>query len=73
MTIRLSRQIPKENVHVETTCFCFKKMYINWENTAVTVISGIETEMPIEARVSIFTNNDLTTIGDDHFEINLVA
>ena len=45
MTIKLSRQIPKENVHMEITCFCFKKMYINnWENTVVTGILGIETE-----------------------------
>ena len=26
-----------------------------------------------EAKVSIFTDNDLTHINDDHFEINLVA
>ena len=29
--------------------------------------------MPIEAKVSIFTDNDLTHINNDHFEINLVA
>ena len=29
--------------------------------------------MPTEAKVSIFTNNDLTNNKDDHFEINLVA
>ena len=29
--------------------------------------------MPTEAKVSIFTDNDLTHIDDDHFEINLVA
>ena len=29
--------------------------------------------MPSEAMVSIFTDNDLTDINDDHFEINLVA
>ena len=29
--------------------------------------------MPMEAKVSIFTDNDLTHINDDHFEINLVA
>ena len=29
--------------------------------------------MPPEAKVSIFTDNDLTHINDDHFEINLVA
>ena len=29
--------------------------------------------MPTEAKVSIFIDNDLTHINDDHFEINLVA
>ena len=29
--------------------------------------------MPTEAKVLIFTDNDLTHINDDHFEINLVA
>ena len=29
--------------------------------------------MPTEAKVSIFTDNGLTHINDDHFEINLVA
>ena len=29
--------------------------------------------MPTEAKVSIFMDNDLTHINDDHFEINLVA
>ena len=29
--------------------------------------------MPTEAKVSIFTDNDLTHINDDHFKINLVA
>ena len=71
--IRLSRPIPKENVHMETTWCFFKTMHINWENTVVTGISGIETEMLTEAKVFIFTDNDLTTIGDDNFEINLVA
>ena len=27
----------------------------------------------MEAKVSIFTDNDLTHINNDHFEINLVA
>ena len=39
----------------------------------VTGISGIKIDMPTKARVSIFTNNDLTHINDDHFKINLVA
>ena len=29
--------------------------------------------MQTEAKVLIFTDNDLTHINDDHFEINLVA
>ena len=71
-SIRLSRQIPKEKVCIDTSC-CFKMMHIDWDNTVVTGISGIKMEMPTEAKVSIFTDNDLTHINDDHFEINLVA
>ena len=48
-------------------------MHIDWDNTIVTGISGIKTEMPTEAKVSIFADSDLTHINDDHFEINLVA
>ena len=48
-------------------------MHIDWDNTIVTGISDIKIEMPMEARVSIFMDNDLTHINDDHFEINLVA
>ena len=48
-------------------------MHIDWDNTVVTSISGIKIDMPTEAKVSIFKDNDLTHINDDHFEINLVA
>ena len=72
-SIRISRQIPKESVCIDTTCFCFKKMYVDWDNMIVTGITGIKIEMPTEAKVSIITDNDLTHINDDHFEINLVA
>ena len=48
-------------------------MIIDWTNTEVTGISGIRIEMPYEARISIFTDNDLTHITDDHFQINLIA
>ena len=58
---------------METTCFCFKKMYVDWDNMVVTGISRVEIKMPIEAMVLIFMDNDLTHINDDHFEINLVA
>ena len=36
-------------------------------------VSGIRIEMPNEAKISIFTDNDLAHITDDHFEIKLVA
>ena len=39
----------------------------------VTGISVIRIEMPSEAKISIFTDNDLTHITDDHFENKLIA
>ena len=48
-------------------------MIIDWTNTEVTGISGIRIEMPNETKISIFTDNDLTHITDDHLEIKLVA
>ena len=66
--IHLSREILKESVRIETRCCIFKQMIIDWINTEVTGISGIRVEMPNEAKISIFTDNDLT-----HFEIKLVA
>ena len=48
-------------------------MHIDWDNTVVTGISGIKIDMPTEAKVLIFTDNDLTHVNDDHFKINLVA
>ena len=71
--IRISRQISKEKVCIDTSCFCFRTMHIDRDNTVATSILGIEIEMLTEASVSIFTDNDLTHINDDHFEINLVA
>ena len=35
-------------------------MMIDWTNTEVTGISGIKIEMPKEAKLLIFTDNDLT-------------
>ena len=70
---RLSKQMLKEKVCIDTSCFCFKMMHIDWNNTIVTGISGIKIEMLTEAKVSIVKDNDLTQINDDHFEINLVA
>ena len=48
-------------------------MIIDWMNTEVTGISGTKIEMPNEGRISIFTDNDLTHINDDNFQINLIA
>ena len=48
-------------------------MIIDWMNTEVTCIWGIRIEMPNEEKILIFTDNDLTHITCDHFEINLVA
>ena len=48
-------------------------MIIDWTNTEVTSISGIRIEMPSEAKISIFTDNDLAHITDDHFEIKLIT
>ena len=71
--IPLPRPIPKESVRIETCCCIFKLMIINWTNTEVTGIPGIRIEMPNEAKISNFTDNDLTHITDNHFEINLVV
>ena len=48
-------------------------MHIDWDNTMVTGISGIKIDMPSDAKFSIFTDNDLTHLNDEHFEINLIA
>ena len=72
-SLRISRQIPKERVRIETCCLCFKMMHIEWDDIKVPGISGIEVEMPRMAKVSIFMDNDLTNVNDDHFEINLMT
>ena len=71
--INLSRHTQKESVRIETHCCIFKGMIIDWINTEVTGISGIRIEMPNEAKISNFTDNNLTHITDDHFEINLIV
>ena len=48
-------------------------MRVNWSNITVTGISGMTIDMPGIAKVSIFMDNDLTHITDDHFEIKLIA
>ena len=71
--IHLSRPILTESVRIKTCCCIIKRMFIDWTNTEVTGISGIRIEMPNEAKIFIFIDNDLTHITDDHFEIKLVA
>ena len=48
-------------------------MRVSWSNITITGISGITIDMPKIEKVSIFTDNDLTHITDDHFEIKLIA
>ena len=48
-------------------------MRVNWSNIIVTGILGMTIVMPEIAKVSIFMDNDLTHITDDHFEIKLIA
>ena len=71
--IQLSRPIQKDDIHIETVCCIFKRIRINWSNINVTGISGTMINMPGMAYVSIFTDNDLTHITEDHFEIKLIA
>ena len=60
--IQLSRLIQKDDVQIETVCCIFKQIRINWLSINVNT-----------AYVSIFTDNDLTHIAEDHFEIKLIA
>ena len=71
--IKMSRPIQKEDVQIETFCCIFKCIRINWSSINVTGISGTMITMPDMAYVSIITDNDLTNITEDHFEIKLVA
>ena len=48
-------------------------MRVSWLSIIVTGISGTTITMSDIAYVSIFTDNDLTHITDDHFEIKLIA
>ena len=71
--IQLSRPIQKEDVQIETVCCILKWIRINWLSINVTGVSGTMTTMPDTAYVSIFMDNDLTHITEDHFEIKLIA
>ena len=71
--IKMSRQIQKEDVQIETFCCIFKCIRINWSSISVTGISGTTITLPDIAYVSIFMDNDLTNITEDHFKIKLIA
>ena len=71
--IQLSRPIQKDDVQIETICCIFKWIRINWSSINVTGISRTMITMPDMAYVSIFTDNDLTHITEDHFKIKLIA
>ena len=49
ISIRLSQQIPKDKIHIDTSWCCFKTMHIDSDNTEVTAISGVKIDMPAEA------------------------
>ena len=71
--ICMSRPIQKEDVQIETFCCIFKRIRINWSTIIVTGVSGTTITMPDTAYVSIFMDNDLTHITEDHFKIKLIA
>ena len=71
--IQMLRQIQKEDVQIETFCCIFKHIRVKWLSIIVTGISGTIISMPDIAYVSIFADNDLTHITEDHFEIKLIA
>ena len=71
--IHMSRLIQKEDVQIETFCCIFKCIRVNWSSIIVTGISRTAITMPDIAYVSIFMDNDLTHITEDHFKIKLIA
>ena len=71
--IQLLRMIQKDDIQIETFCCIFKHIRINWSSINVTAIYGTMIIMPDMAYVSIFMDNDLTHITEDHFEIKLIA
>ena len=73
LQIQMLRLIQKEDVQIETICCIFKHIRINWSSINVTGISETMITTPDIAYVSIFTDNDLTNITEDHFEIKLIA
>ena len=73
LQICVLRPIQKEDIQIETFCCIFKCIRINWSSIIVTGISGTTITMPDIAYVSIFTDNDLTHITEDHFEMKLIV
>ena len=71
--IQLSRLIQKDDVQIETFSCIFKRIRINWSRINVTGISGTMITMPDMAYASIFMDNDLTHITENHFEIKLIS
>ena len=71
--IQLSRRIQKDDLQIETVCCIFKWIRINWSSINMTEISGTMITMPDTAYASIFTDNNLTHITEDHFKIKLIA
>ena len=70
--IQMLRPIQKEDVQIETFCCIFRCIRINWSNINVMGISGTMITMPDIAYVLVFTDNDLTNITEDHFDIKLI-
>ena len=68
LQIQLSRPIHKDDVQIETVCCIFKWIKIDWSSINVTGISGTMITMPDMAYVSIFMDNDLTHITEDHLK-----
>ena len=64
-----------EGRYTDRNCllYIFKRIRINWSSINVAGISETMITMPDMAYVSIFTDNDLTHITEDHFEIKLIA
>ena len=73
LQICMLRLIQKGDVQIETFCCIFKCIRVNWSSIIVTGISRTTITMPDIAYVSIFMDNDLTHITEDHFEIKLIA
>ena len=71
--IQLLRPIHKDDVQIKTICCIFKWIRLNWLSINVTGISGTRINMPDMAYVSIFMDDDLTHITEDHFEIKLIT